>query len=528
MDRRGFIRAGVGTVGLGAVAACSGPDFLAPPIWDAPWNGSLFSLGVMSGLHSPSEVVLWTRLDPDLAPGVTEVAWRLCDSPNMAVEVASGTVPVGPASDHTIKIKPSGLAADTQYWFEFLVGSERSPVGRARTLPAPGAALESLRLAFCSCQNWTHGWYSAWDAIAAEDVDAVLFLGDYIYESDGFIAGRSVRRDTVGDADDLDTYRAKYRMYRSDPAIQGAHAAHPTVPVWDDHEVFNNRHAADLAADPDRADAAHQAWFEYMPVWPIDGSRIHRRLNWGALADLFLLDTRQYRDIQPGPADAAGTWVGVGDILKVAADPGRSILGVDQRGWLLDGLGASKADDVTWRLVGNQVMVHPWRLLDLDTPELRALDPHMPKHNGLYANLDSWDGYQADRDLLFAHLADNGIDNTSFLTGDVHSFWQGTLRSDYDDPTSPYVVNEFVGGSISSSSFDLVGDLAFAFEESAKSWSPAFRYVDLRRRGYGVVRCTPSSMSVDFNITNERFRNGSTVNAVTFEVADGDARPSVA
>jgi alkaline phosphatase D len=532
MERRSFLRAGAAAVGVGAagpaIAACTGPDFLAPPVWAVPWNGSVFSLGVLAGLHSHDEVVLWTRVDPDRASGVTSVRWEMASDHTMNDIVATGSESVGPDTVFTVKVKPSGLDPDRSYWFRFATpAGDESPVGRARTLPAPGAVSDRLRLAFASCQNWSHGWFSAWDGIAAEDVDGVVFLGDYIYESAGFIPGRSVRLDPIGHSADLDSYRAKYRLYRSDPSIQRAHSAHPIAPVWDDHEFQNNYNAADIAADPARSTAAYRAWFEYMPVWPIDGTRIHRTLRWGALAEIFLLDTRQYRDPQPGPPGDGGSLLGIGHDVAVAASPSRSLLGPDQRSWLTDGLASAQTDGVTWKLVGSQVMIHPWRLIDLDTPEIRQLNPQLVKHDGVYLNLDSWDGYQHDRDVVLSHLADNSIRNTSFLTGDVHSFWQGTLRSDFDDVGSPYVVNEFVGGSISSSSFDLAGDLVYGLEQSARSWHPPFRYVDFRRRGYGLLECTPTSMDVSFRVSNSLYQGSPTATSVTFSLADGDPVPAV-
>jgi len=496
---------------------------------NAPFD-TPFTSGVLSGLHSDSEVVLWTRLDPTLAPGASSIRWQVALDPSMTSVVESGTVGVGPDRDFTAKVLVGGLQSDRSYWYRFLVEGASSRVGRARTLPRRGDDTKGLALAYGSCQRWGSGWYNAWRGIAAEDVDAVVWLGDYIYESGGSTGLGDVRRDTVGAADTLATYRAKYRLYRTDPLLQAGHAAHPFVPVWDDHEFVNNYVASDLVRDAVRAREAYQAWFEYMPVWPIDGTQIYRRLRWGRLAELSMLDTRQYRDRQANgfnPDPEVRPILGVGPVVAEAAQTGRTILGAAQRQWLLDGLDDAQDDDVTWKLIGNQVMISPVRPIDLDDDFFRALDPSLPRHNGVYVNMDSWDSYFWERDLLLGSLAERRIDNVSFLTGDIHMFWQSTLSADYDDPRSPKVANEFVGGGISSAGLSAVGndDLSRAIEDLATQWSPAYRYCDFRRNGYGVVRATEESMSVSFRTTRVKEQNVPVSTSVRFDLAPGNPVP---
>jgi alkaline phosphatase D len=515
----------------GGLSAC------APvPTYRPPSNGTPFTLGVMSGLHSEHEAVLWTRLDPDAAPGSTTVRWTVATDPSMSSVVASEAVDVGPDADWTAKVLVGGLAPDRSYWYRFAVGGPSgaslppSPVGRARTLPAPDARPDRLRLAFGSCQQWTDGWYTAWGGIAAEDLDAVVWLGDYIYESGAKVGPTDVRVDTVGAVDDLDGYRAKYRLYRSDPLPQAGHAAHPFVPIWDDHEVKDDYTRLDLVSEPDRVAAAYRAWFEYMPVWPIEGTRTYRRLRWGDLADLSLLDTRQYRDHQANGFQGPDVeTLGIGAAVVEAVQPGRTILGDAQRAWLLDGLDAAQSDGVRWKLVGNQVMITPIRPIDLDQPALRQLDPSLPHHAGVYANMDSWDSYMWERDLLLGHLADGGIEDVSFLTGDIHTFFQSTVTSDFDDPSAPKVANEFVGGSVSSQGVSLVGSdpLGRALEESAQTWSPAFRYSDFRRNGYGVLDATPDGMAVTYRACRTHQRGGAIVSSVRFDLSPGDPVPAM-
>lgn len=526
MDRRQFLRAGAGGLGVmalgGGLAACTTPGG-AP--WIPPSNGTPFTLGVMSGLHSSSEVVLWTRLDPDLVPGAGELTWQVATDAAMANVVASGTVAVGPGSDHCAKVLVGGLEADRSYWYRFGVDGVSSPMGRARTLPDESSSPDRLRLAFASCQEWGAGYYNGWAGIASEDVDAVVWLGDYIYETPSAINGR--RLDPSDEPHTLEEFRAKYRLYRSDPDLQAGHSAHPFVPVWDDHELFDNFNRLDIVHQPERAAASFRAWFEYMPVWPIDGFRIHRSMRWGRLADLFLLDTRQFRDPQPG--GNGGAYVAGGDLIVEASRPDRSLLGTAQRDWFIDGLGAAHDDGVTWKLVGNQVMITPWRIADLDEPWRRELGVMFPRNDGVYLNLDSWSGYLAERNTILDGVARDGISNLSFLTGDVHMFWQSTLQADYDDVASPWVANEFTGGSITSTGIgNSVGPGPAAYVEQLTSpWSPAFNYVDLRRNGYGVVDCTPERMVVDYRVCDVYYRGTPVTTSMRFTVANGDPIPEV-
>jgi len=528
-DRRTFLRAGVG--GAGALWIAGSATSCAPsPTYAPPPNGTPFTLGVLSGLHSASEVVLWTRLDPAAAPGATSIRWEVGTTPDLTTVVESGDVTVDGGADWTAKVLVGGLAADRSYWYRFVVDGRPSPVGRARTLPAPGSSPDRLRLVFASCQNWVAGWYNAWAGIAAEDVDAVVWLGDYIYEAGGNGLA-SVRRDTVGSVSDLAGYRAKYRLYRSDPLLQAGHAAHPFVPIWDDHEFDNNYHRFTVLEHPQQAADAYRAWFEYMPVWPIDGTRTYRSVEWGRLATLPLLDTRQYRDRQPNGYQSVDVeqYVGAGDTIREAAAPGRTLLGTTQREWLFDTLDAAQADGVRWKLIGNQVMISPIRPIDLDTPELRQLFPELPRHNGVFVNMDSWDGYQWERDLVLAHLADQHVADVTLLTGDIHTFWQSSLRADFDDPTSPVVANEYVGGSISSPGPNVIDNDDFGrwLEQASATWNPAFRYTDFRRNGYGVVDATPDRLDVSFRATRVRTLGVPVTTSVEFGVTPGSPVPTM-
>lgn len=482
MDRRKFLQAGA--FGAGAVALGRATTACAPL---APAPTEAFGQGVASGLHSSDAVVLWTRVEPAVR-AVDRVKWQVSATPDMATVVASGEAPVIAAADHTVKALVEGLDANRSWWYRFVADGEPSPVGRARTLPAPGDDVASLRLGFGSCQSYATGYYTAWRDAAARDLDAIVFLGDFIYESPAIQLLRPLRTEPLFEANSLDTYRAKYRHYRSDRDLRAASAAHPWSVVWDDHELHNDWDRTVYEEEPGRFEAASRAWFEYQPVWPTDGTRIHRSFRWGSLAELFVLDSRQYRD------PAAPSALGTGIMGPEAADPTRSMLGAAQRDWFVDGLGAAHGDGVTWKLVGNPQPIGPMRILDLDTPELRAAIPDLVRHAGVYFGMGSWDGFAAERDRILDHLRRESIAGTTFLSGDVHAFYAGALRADYDDDSSPVVAHDFAGGSVASPA----GGPHTAMLESGATMSPSWDFVDGTHNGYGVIECTPDAATVTF------------------------------
>lgn len=512
-SRRGLLLGGAGAVGMLGVAACT--PYPSPDVVDGPWD-----CGVVSGLHSHDAAVLWTRFAPAERSRV-DVAWEVASDPGFTTVVASGSHSTDGSTDGCAKVLAEGLHPATTYWYRFSVGAQISPVGRTRTLPHPGADPDRMRFAVASCQKYGSGWYPAWRHVSEADLDGVLFLGDYIYESAGGVNPLwDVRNDTSRRATDLATYRAKYKLYRSDPDLRAAHAAHGFAPVWDDHEFHDNCDRTSITDDPDRAEAAYRAWFEYQPVWPQDGTRIHRSLRFGRLADISLLDTRQYRDANPEHDMLQNTAVPPASVVH---DADRTMLGLDQRDWLFDRLGAAEGDGVRHKLLAQQVMMAPLRWIDLDD---RLLAPG-PPHRGVYFNLDQWDGYTAERDILTSFLHDESIANTTVLTGDIHSFWQASIHLDMEDLASPAVAQEFVCGSIASVALGFYPELADGFSGFTQGFSPAFRWVDWKRRGFGLLEATPEAMNVRFQTVDPKWRNSPVETTVTFDWPTGTDQVAV-
>lgn len=486
MDRRAFMRvAGVtGTAAAAAVGTASGSTAQASPV---PAS-QVFAAGVSAGDPEAERSVIWTRVTPDTGATAVPVDWEVATDETFGDVVAVGTASAEAASDFTVKVPVEGLTPDTRYTYRFRARGAESATGVLRTAPSPGANKASVRFAVASCQSYWMGYYTAYRAIAQEEVDFLVHLGDFIYADTGLAIGP--RRDPVRDAKTLDQYRGKYKLYRSDADLQTAMAAVPLVAIWDDHEIHNN---CNRLVDPARQEAAYRAWSEYMPTEfqgddPADPTRIYRRLAWGDLMDCHLLDGRQYRDPQVSPGNTAVY------PTRTATEPGRTLLGAVQKAWLKDGLVASSA---TWQVIAQDVMMMYYRWLDLDEDWLRRLLPGLPQNAGFYSHDDTWDGYQAERRELVTLVEERGLDNVVVLTGDDHSFWAGQVRRDYDDPASQQVLSEFVCGAITSWT-----DLDYALFGFNPRWDPDVMYVNHKTKGYAVVEVTPEELTCEFKGTD--------------------------
>lgn len=446
-----------------------------------------FQLGIASGDPAHDGVVLWTRLAPDPIRGGgmphedVRVQWQIARDEGMKHVVQKGTATAAADWAHAVHVEVQGLESDRTYWYQFKVGFDTSPVGRTRTAPNANVMVDRLRFAFASCQHYEYGYYTAFKHMAAEDLSAVVHLGDYIYEEKA--TTNRVRQHNGDETVTLDDYRNRHALYRTDPDLQAAHAAFPWIVTWDDHE-FDNNYAADVSEEPNiiaeqflkrRADA-YKAYYEHMPLrrssLPMGPAMpLYRNISYGQLAEFSVLDTRQYRTDQP-----------CGDRSKPLCDgvyaPDATLLGDAQEKWLFDRLTASPA---RWNVLAQQVMM--------------ARVDRKPGDAVAY-NMDQWDGYDAGRQRLLQYLSDRRISNPVVLTGDIHSNWVNDLKIDFDDLSSATVATELVGTSISSG-----GDGAVTGKETPRvlAENPFVRFYNAER---GYVRCelTPAQWQTDFRV----------------------------
>ncbi|MGW9438673.1 alkaline phosphatase D family protein [Streptomyces sp. NPDC055607] len=453
-----------------------------------------FTLGVASGDPLPGSVLLWTRLaprpfEPDggLPDRRVTVHWELARDERFRRTVRRGTATAHAEFRHTVHVEVEHLEPGREYFYRFRAGAWTSPVGRTRTAPAAGAHNASLSLAAVSCQAYHDGHFTAYRHLAQEDVDVVFHLGDYLYEyavdATGGARGYTDRvlpavfnRETLT----LEDYRLRYALYKTDPDLRAAHAAHPFVVTWDDHETENN-YADDTPENtvpPEefllRRAAAYRAYWEHQPLrrpqLP-DGPdmRLYRRLTFGRLAQFDILDTRQYRSDQaygdgwqvPGPE---------------SEDPSRTLTGATQERWLIDGWSRSRA---RWNVLPQQVVLAERR--DRPTPDFKL-------------SMDSWDGYPASRQRILAGAEAAGVENLMVLTGDVHVSYGLDLKADFRDPASRTVGTEIVTTSITSGKD---GADRPSNHDTLMRANPHLRFFN-GRRGYVKVSLGRESARADF------------------------------
>jgi alkaline phosphatase D len=491
----------------------SGTDAAAPVQTSPRFDRSPFTLGVASGDPTDDAVVLWTRLAPDpLAPGggmpeeAVRVAWEVAEDERFARIVARATTDAAPQRAHAVHVDVDGLRPARPYWYRFRVGSWESPVGRTKTAPQASADIERVRLAFASCQQWEHGYFTAHRHLAQEDVDAVLFLGDYIYE---YAAQENAVRPVVGpETTTLEGYRQRYAQYKTDPDLQASHAAFPFIVTWDDHEVDND-YANDVSQDNDprepflrRRAAAYQAYFEHMPLRSVRRPRgpdmpLYRSLPFGRLVDLSVLDTRQYRTPKP----CGGRQSVLCDGARAA---GATILGERQREWLFDHLAASPA---RWHVLAQQVMMARLDLVAGPPEEF---------------SMDKWAAYQPDAQAVLDYFGTRKPSNPIVLSGDIHTSWACDLHAQPTDQRSAIVATEFVGTSITSGRDGL--------EISARNQAilPDNPHIKFHNGQRGYVRCTigRDRWTTDYRVVPFVSRPGASVETRASLVVE-DGRPGV-
>lgn len=489
---------------LGHVASADeAPDFRSDP----------FTLGVASGDPDHQSIVLWTRLATQpLQPGggmptkSVSVTWELATDDSMKSIAASGVSVATPQLGHSVHVEVGGLRPDRWYWYRFRVGNSESPIGRTRTLPEPEIMPGRVRFAVTSCQHFEQGLYTAYEQMARDDVDLVFHLGDYIYEG---ASDPRVRAHHGEEIQSLDDYRIRYAQYRSDPLLQRMHEACPWFLTWDDHE-FDNNCANDISeeegVDPvaflERRANAYQAYYEMMPLrrssMPAGSDmKLYRRASYGRLAELMVLDTRQYRSDQPNGDKRS-------PLNQYALNSAQTMLGRKQKSWLSQRLITSEA---TWNVLAQQVMM--------------GLVKRSVEDNVAFYSMDQWPGYAAERMQLMRFMADRRISNPVVLTGDIHSNWVNELRVDDRKEEEPLVATEFVATSLSSGGN---GAEKPSNLDSILSNNPCVKFHNAER-GYILCNVTPDSWRSDYMVVDDVLKpGGKTSSRAAFIVEAGDPR----
>ncbi|GIV32507.1 MAG: alkaline phosphatase [Chitinophagales bacterium] len=451
-----------------AILLISSPAFAQTP---AP----PFVYGVASGDPLPNQVIIWTKLAPADTTQPATVNWRVAADTAFIQIVQSGLVTTDNSTDFTVKVDVAGLQPNTWYYYDFETGGIHSIRGRTKT--APVGQTTHIRFAVVTCAKYSKGYFNAYESISARnDLDAVIHLGDYIYEGNG--SSDDIRPfDPAYRCSTLIDYRTRYRQYHQDLSLIKARQNFPWINVWDDHETSNDawqngsEHWPDSAGFAALKTAALKVYFEWIPIRQDSAhpTRIYRQFQYGNLVDLFMLDTRlEGREKQYPFADSN---------MTIINDTNRTLLGHAQYNWLINGLSSSSAH---WRVIAQQVMM---------APALLAGKP---------LNEDQWDGYPAERAKLFQYIMQNDIDNIIVVTGDVHASFANDLPLDvqlYDDATGNGSVGvEFITPAVVSSQ-SAFGNVPFSI---VKANDPHIQYADFTQRGYLILDITEAKVQADF------------------------------
>lgn len=470
------------------------------PVAAPRWERNPFALGVASGMPRSESVVLWTRLfagpDAELAIGQRDslvVSYEIYSDEGLRAPVQSGQVRTDAARAHSVHVHATGLLPGRDYWYRFHCGDATSTVGHTRTAPAEDALVARLRLALASCQHYEQGFFTVHREIARQPLDLVLFVGDYIYETTS--SGARVRKHRGSTPRTLAQYRDRHAQYKQDPDLQAAHAAHPWLLMWDDHEVLN-----DYANDRDpfyteparflqRRAAAYQAYFEHMPVLPPAlapaaaagwaHAPLHAHYAWGRLADLWTLDCRQYRSPHACPDPQRDGGRNVFDCAELA-DPRRTMLGAQQEAWLAQGLAASRR---RWRLLAQTTQIAP-----------SGIGP--PDGSPRITYTEAWDGYPLARQRLLQTVADARLANVVTLGGDVHHHLAANLRLHPNDSASPVLASEFVASAVTSRG---LGAPALGVMRTS---NPDIVHASGEGRGYALLSVTPQAVDCQLRATS--------------------------
>jgi alkaline phosphatase D len=440
-----------------------------------------FYHGVASGDPLSDAVIIWTRITPE-NHGEYAVKWVMANDEAMTDVVKEGEFTTNQERDYTVKVDVTGLEAGKTYYYQFEFEGTKSIVGRTKTTGNNG--VEECNLAFASCSNYEWGFFNGYGIMAQDDeLDAVIHLGDYIYEyAPGGYGDTTIGRIVYPPKEitELSDYRYRYSQYRTDQDLRAAHQMHPFITIWDDHESANSSYMTGAQNHTDstegtwdqRKDWAVQVYYEWMPIR--DDANLYREFSFGDLASLFVLDTR-----------FAGRTVQVDSMTDPHyMDEDRKIIDDAQ----FDALMANLKGGAKWKIVGNQVpfgpMINDWK-------------------NGVGRYLDGWDGYPVQREKLVTTIQEAAVENLVIVTGDYHSSFAFETDLNATKDASDNIGVEFVAPSINSANTNeyVPDDTTMMVESAYLKNNPHLKFTNLRDHGYVKLTITADEINAKFLYT---------------------------
>lgn len=545
LSRRGFLKgfglAGAALAGSLSLQGCNTEGTspangspTSPSGNDAPAQTVKFEHSVASGDPLFDRVILWTRITPSKPQQAVSGRVEVFEDEALGKLVKSVPFTTDASRDFTVKVDCTGLQADRFYFYRFSSNGTNSPVGRTRTMPATGTD-RAINLGLVSCSSIAHGFFNAYNFLAKrDDLDAIVHLGDYIYEYGNGEYGSLREYQPAGEIKTLSDYRTRHAQYKQEEDLRTLHLRYPFITIWDDHESADNsytdganNHNEGEGEWPVRKAAAQKAYDEWMPIRlpePGNPNKIFRKIQLGDMAELILLDTRLFdRDQDLG--------IPVNPVTANASDPNRTMIGPEQMDFLISGMRNSKA---RWKLIGNQVVFHQWIIKPgvnnpAPTPVQDILAP-----SGL--NGDSWDAYSAERQKIINALrgSDGGkaINDVIILTGDVHSAWVADITDNPNLPISQAggynpltgdgsVATEFVVTSVTSPGLPIPDEVVQAIRVS----SPHIKHVKMSERGYSILRLGKDKATCEYwAVSTIEQKGGTETLSASFEVLQGSNR----
>ncbi len=520
-----------------------------------------FLHGVASGDPTENSVIIWTRLTPENNLNELNLSYEVSKFEDFSTLIHSGDVKAKKDNDYTVKIDLQNLEAEEEYYYRFKANDKVSVIGKTKTISSNPSQVKMAVFSCSNYPNGYFNAYMEASKIQDLDVVLHLgdYIYEYgMFEADGVTPayatknaveiGRALPSDNDTELLTIEDYRKRYALYRTDEGLQSLHKKVPFITVWDDHEIANDtykdgaqNHNNDTEGDfQTRKMAALKAYFEWLPIRAYEENNneiIYRNFEFGNLVSLYMLDTRVLsRDKQLSYSnyfDESANFDSTSFSLDLL-DSSRTMLGNEQLLWLQNKLSTSAS---TWQVLGQQVLMGrmflPAELLtsisqlenDLTDEQKLALltqlneqiselvsiktrilsgdstvseEEALRLNTTLPYNLDAWDGYFYEREVLLGTSLSLGK-NLIVLSGDTHNSWANELK----DSNGNSVGVEYAVTSVTSPGMeDYAGltsmDSAEAFENAISFLIDDLKYTNLNQRGFMTATFTENEVTTNW------------------------------